>query len=89
MAEKPTILPKHTREEIQAYFTKTNQILSDRFFGGEPCFKHTDKKYADLTEIWNSLDNSTLIDLFGGLIVKQEDRLTRLENTVRGLLKTS
>ncbi|GHF25010.1 hypothetical protein GCM10017044_19730 [Kordiimonas sediminis] len=86
-SEKRTILSPEIRDQIRTYFQAENDKLSDLAFGGAPCFTDKDKEYADLDMIRDALDIQSIIDLFGGLVIAQEDRLSRLENTVRKLIK--
>ena len=83
---KRSVLPPELTAEIRSYYADENKQVSEAFFEGRPLFPETDTEYVNLDELRDHIDLSTVVHMLGGLVVAQEDRITKIENTLRKLM---
>ncbi len=84
-----TLIPDELRAEITAHYAESNAIFFDKWAKGHTHFAAEEKIFHSISDIQNQMSLEDIIATFGGLLVKYEDRLTRIENTLQQLINNA
>lgn len=83
--DRPIISPR-LKETIESHFYEENKKLAEELFGREYLFpkkQNEQKAYIEISE--DMFKNKDLVQFFGGLLVRFDGRIARLEDKLRKL----
>lgn len=83
--DRPIISPR-LKETIESHFYEENKKLAEELFGREYLFpkkQNEQKAYIEISE--DMFKNKDLVQFFGGLLVRFDERIARLEDKLRKL----
>ncbi|NVJ96859.1 MAG: hypothetical protein HWE25_01840 [Alphaproteobacteria bacterium] len=81
-SQASTFVSPGIREKLDNLYSEDLQHLSEKWFDGKPILPQKTKPYVKQAEVLDQLDPLELIQFLGGILVRNEERLTTIERTL-------
>jgi hypothetical protein len=83
------LLSVNTVEKIESYFAEDNATFARSYFGRDALFEPSDRSTAEQQRTNGDMGLDEVIEVFGGLLVRFDERLATMEQRIKDHVTTS